>query len=137
MSLFNIFDVAGSGMSAQQLRLNLVASNLANAQTVSSSGDATYKSRQPVFSAMLNQFTNKQTSVGVRVDGVVESQEPLRKDYRPNHPKSDKDGFIYMPNVNSIGEMANMISASRSFQTNVEIASTSKKMAMKLIQLGK
>jgi flagellar basal-body rod protein FlgC len=136
MSLFRIFDIAGSGMSAQSLRLNTTASNLSNAQSVSSSVNETYRARHPVFSTNLSDFMDENASVGVKVDGIVESQAPLRKEYEPNHPKADADGYIYYPNVNPVEEMANMISASRSFQSNVEILNTSKQMLMRTLSLG-
>ena len=136
MSLFRIFDIAGSGMSAQSFRLNTTASNLSNAQSVSSSVDETYRARHPVFSTSFSDFLDEYSSVGVKVDGIVESQAPLRKEYEPNHPKADGDGYIYYPNVNPVEEMANMISASRSFQSNVEILNTSKQMLMRTLSLG-
>ncbi|MGD8592490.1 MAG: flagellar basal body rod protein FlgC [Gammaproteobacteria bacterium] len=136
MSLFRIFDIAGSGMSAQSLRLNTTASNLSNAQSISSSVDETYRARQPVFSTNLSDFMDDYSGAGVKVDGIVESQAPLRKEYEPSHPKADADGYIYYPNVNPVEEMANMISASRSFQSNVEILNTSKQMLMRTLSLG-
>ena len=123
-------------MSAQSLRLNTTASNLSNAQSVSSSVNETYRARQPVFSASFSDYLDDSSSVGVKVDGIVESQAPLRKEYEPNHPKADADGYIYYPNVNPVEEMANMISASRSFQSNVEILNTSKQMLMRTLSLG-
>jgi len=136
MSLFRIFDIAGSGMSAQSLRLNTTASNLSNAQSVSSSVNETYRARHPIFSTNFSDILDEHASVGVKVDGIVESQAPLRKEYEPNHPKADADGYIYYPNVNPVEEMANMISASRSFQSNVEILNTSKQMLMRTLSLG-
>jgi flagellar basal-body rod protein FlgC len=136
MSLFRIFDIAGSGMSAQSLRLNTTASNLSNAQSVSSSVDETYRARHPVFSTNFSDVLDDNSSVGVKVEGIVESQAPLRKEYEPSHPKADADGYIYYPNVNPVEEMANMISASRSFQSNVEILNTSKQMLMRTLSLG-
>ncbi len=136
MSLFRIFDIAGSGMSAQSLRLNTTASNLSNAQSVSSSVNETYRARHPVFSTNFSDALDEYSSVGVKVDGIVESQAPLRKEYEPSHPKADADGYIYYPNVNPVEEMANMISASRSFQSNVEILNTSKQMLMRTLSLG-
>ena len=136
MSLFRIFDIAGSGMSAQSLRLNTTASNLSNAQSISSSVDETYRARQPVFSTNLSDFMDDYSGAGVKVDGIVERQAPLRKEYEPSHPKADADGYIYYPNVNPVEEMANMISASRSFQSNVEILNTSKQMLMRTLSLG-
>lgn len=137
MSLFSVFNVAGSAMSANSLRLNVTASNLANANSVSSSVDQTYRARQPVFAAMLDQAQGDQSAVGVEVKGVVESQAPLRKMYDPNHPMADKDGYIYMPNVNVVEEMANMISASRTYQSNIEVINTAKQLASKTLELGR
>ncbi|MBT5229279.1 MAG: flagellar basal body rod protein FlgC [Methylococcales bacterium] len=136
MSLFNNFDVSGSALSAQNVRLNLISSNLANANTVSSSIDQTYRSRQPVFSAMLEGVNGDENSNGVRVLGVVESDKPLRTEYSPEHPLANEEGYISLPNVNVIEEMANMISASRSYQTNVEVVKTSKNLISQLLKLG-
>jgi len=137
MSSFRIFDIAGTGMSAQNLRLNLVASNLANVDAVSSSIDQTYRSRQPVFQAMLNQADPNAPAQGVRMAGVVESQAPLNKEYAPNHPMSDAEGYIFKPNVNPVEEMANMISASRAYQSNVEVANAARQMMAATLNLGK
>ena len=137
MSLFNVLDVSASAMTAQSVRLNTTASNLANANSVSSSVDTTYRARHPVFSAELNRASGQQGSVKVKVDGIVESDAPLTPEYNPNHPMSNKDGYVYRPNVNTIEEMANMISASRSYQTNVQIADAAKQMLSRTLQLGK
>ncbi|OIQ43873.1 flagellar basal body rod protein FlgC [Psychrobium sp. nBUS_13] len=139
MSLYNIFDVAGSGMSAQSLRLNVTASNLANANSVSSSAEETYRGRHPVFAAEMQKAAagQQEESVQVKVLGIVEDQDPLKMEYNPNHPMADQDGYIYKPNVNVMEEMANMISASRSYQTNVQVADAAKQMLMKTLQLGK
>ena len=137
MSLFNVFDISGTGMSAQSLRLNTTASNIANADSVSSSADETYRARHPVFAAeMQKAATGQENSVGVEVLGVVESNKPLNIEYSPEHPMADKDGYIYKPNVNVIEEMTNMISASRSYQTNVQLAESAKNMLNKTLQLG-
>lgn len=137
MSLFSVFDVAGSALNAQTLRLNTTSSNLANANSASSSTEQTYKARQPVFATMLsNEFEDENGSVGVQVLGIVEKQEPARMEYNPGHPLADEKGYVYMPNVNVIEEMANMISASRSYQTNVEVMNTAKQMLMRTISLG-
>ncbi len=139
MSLYNVFDISASGMSAQNIRLNTTASNIANANTVSSSQDKTYRAREAVFAAELNKAAGNQQgeSVGVKVLGIVESDRPLQIEYNPGHPMADKDGYIYKPNVNVVEEMANMISASRSYQTNVQIADSAKTMLSKTLQLGK
>jgi flagellar basal-body rod protein FlgC len=136
MSLFNSLDIAGSGMRVQDLRLNITASNMANAETVSSSINKTYRAREPVFSAMYDQFRENPNSVGVEVKGVVESKAPLRREYRPDHPMADGQGYIYLPNVNIVEEMANMISAQRSYQSNAEVFTASKNMLMRTLQLG-
>jgi flagellar basal-body rod protein FlgC len=111
---------------------------MANADSVSSSVEKTYHARRPVFAAQLDQaMTDKQASVGVDVKGIVESDAPLLKEYNPNHPMADKDGFIFKPNVNMVEEMADMIAASRSYQTNVQVADAAKKMLQQTLGLGK
>ena len=137
MSLFNVFDITGSGMSAQSVRLNTTASNIANADSVSSSIDQTYRARHPVFAAQMQKAAAGQdASVGVNVLGIVESDKPLNVEYSPEHPMADSDGYIYKPNVNVIEEMTNMISASRSYQTNVQVAESAKSMVTKTLTLG-
>ena len=136
MSLFNIFDVAGSALEAQSVRLNTTSSNLANANSISSSTGSTYRARQPVFAPILNEFDDGGASVGVRVMGIVESQTPLRREHDPGNPQADAQGYIYLPNVNTVEEMANMISASRSYQTNVEVMNSAKQMLLRTIALG-
>jgi flagellar basal-body rod protein FlgC len=137
MSLFNIFDIAGSGMSAQSLRLNTTASNLANADSVSSSVDQTYRARHPVFSTVLEDAQSGMKQGSVQVAGVVESQAPIKSVYNPAHPMANEQGYVFHSNVDSISEMANMMSASRSYQNNVEIANTSKQLLIRTLQLGK
>ncbi|GAB3003716.1 flagellar basal body rod protein FlgC [Psychrosphaera aestuarii] len=135
MSLYNVFNVSGTGMSAQSVRLNTTASNIANANSVSSSVDETYRARHPVFQAEMSKALNAQ-SAGVNVLGIVESDAPLKIEYSPNHPLADKDGYVYKPNVNVVEEMANMISASRSYETNVQVADAAKTMLSKTLQMG-
>jgi flagellar basal-body rod protein FlgC len=137
MGLYNIFNVAGSSMSAQSIRLNTVASNLANADVVSSSPTDIYRSRQPVFAAVLQAMGNEQASVPVRVAGVVESQAAARQEYSPDNPMANEQGYIFRSNVNTIEEMANMMSASRSYQDNVEVFNTSKQLLLKTLNLGR
>jgi flagellar basal-body rod protein FlgC len=135
--MFKVFDVAGSALSAQSLRLNVTASNMANANSVSSSEGETYRARQPVFAAMLEQAgAGRQANVGVQVKGVVESQAPLQQQYNPSHPMANEDGYIFLPNVNVVEEMANMISASRSYQSNVEVINTAKQLMMRTLTMG-
>ncbi len=138
MSLFNVFDISGTGMSAQSVRLNTTASNLSNANSISSSVNETYRARHPVFAAELTKAAaaNNGASVGVKVLGIVESDKPLQREFNPNHPMADKDGMIYRPNVNVVEEMANMISASRAYQTNVQVADAAKTMLSKTLLLG-
>ena len=137
MTAFKIFDIAGSAMSAQSLRLNLVASNLSNAESVSSSIDQTYRSRQPVFAAQLQDAMDRRgAATGVNVLGVVESQAPTRMEYAPDHPLANPEGYIFKPNVNAIEEMTNMLSASRSYQDNVEVANTAKQLLQQTLHIG-
>jgi flagellar basal-body rod protein FlgC len=136
MSMFKIFDTAASGMSAQSLRLNLVASNMANADAVSSSIDQTYRARQPVFKALLDQVNPDAVASGVTMTGVVESQAPLVQEYAPDHPLANEEGHIFRPNVNMVEEMANMMSASRSYQSNVEVANAAKQLLIATLQMG-
>ena len=146
MSLSSVFNIAGSGMSAQSTRLNTISSNIANAETVSSSVDQTYRARHPVFATVFQQAGGQpdqslfaeqdQTGVGVQVLGVVEDQGELQARYEPNHPAADEAGYVYYPNVNVVEEMADMISASRAFQTNAELMNTAKTMLQKVLTLG-
>jgi flagellar basal-body rod protein FlgC len=136
MSLFKIFDTAASGMSAQTLRLNLVSSNMANADAVSSSIDQTYRARQPVFQTLLDQSYPDAAASGVRMAGVVESQAPLIQEYAPDHPLANEEGYIFRPNVNMVEEMANMLSATRSYQGNVEVANSAKQLLLATLRMG-
>jgi flagellar basal-body rod protein FlgC len=137
MSLFNVMDIASTGMSAQSVRLNTTASNVANANSVSSSYDATYKARHPVFAADLQRASQNQGSgAGVKVLGIVESQKPLQIEYSPGHPMADDNGYIYKPNVNIVEEMADMMSASKAYETNVQIADTTKRIFRRVLRLG-
>ncbi len=137
MSSMKVFDIAGSGMNAQSLRLNLVASNISNANSVSSSIDEVYKSRQPVFQAELKNMLDKNdTASKVNIKGVVESQSPPVMEYAPHHPMADETGYIYKPNVNTVEEMANMMSASRSYQNNVEVLNTAKQLILQTLKMG-
>jgi flagellar basal-body rod protein FlgC len=137
MSLFNVFDITATGMSAQSVRINTTASNIANADSVSSSVDKTYRARHPVFAAELQKAAGNQgEAVGVQVLGIVESNKPLNVEYAPDHPMADANGYIYKPNVNVVEEMTNMISASRSYQTNVQLAESAKSMVNRTLTLG-
>ncbi len=148
MSLGNVFDIAGSGMTAQSLRLNTTASNIANAETASSSTETTYRARKPVFSAIQQSLINpdngfpamgssaSQAGAGVRVEGVVESDAELQMRYEPDHPAANEEGYVFYPNVNVVEEMADMMSSSRSFQMNVDVMNTAKSMMQRILTLG-
>lgn len=135
MSSFKIFDIAGSALSAQSVRLNTVASNLANADAVSGDPESVYKARLPVFEAATQ--AGSPDAAGVRVLGVVESEAAAEKRYEPGHPLADAEGYVYAPNVNVVEEMVNMISASRSYQSSVEVMNTAKDLALRTLTLGK
>ena len=137
----SIFDIASSGMNAQMLRLNTTASNMANVDTVSTTAEGAYRARQPVCAAMMANANagasiNNATQVGVQVDGIETSQAEVPKRYLPGHPMADKDGYIFGSNVNAVEEMANMISASRAYQSNAEIFATAKTLMLRTLQLG-
>lgn len=146
MSLNQIFDISGSAMSAQSIRLNTTSSNIANAETASSSTGETYRARKPIFSAIQQgvmdnlepgqSFLQEMGSRGVRVDGIVESDAELQMRYQPEHPMANEDGYVFYPNVNIVEEMADMMSASRNFQTNVEVMNTAKSMMQRIMTLG-
>ncbi len=133
MSLLKIFDVSGSAMSAQAQRLNVVASNLANADSVTSSNGQAYRAKQVVFSAVPSADAS---STAVKVTQVIEDNSPAKLVYDPKHPLADEKGYVAMPNVNVVEEMVNMISASRSYQTNVETMNAAKSMLLKTLTLG-
>lgn len=135
--MFNIFEISGTAMNAQTVRLNTVASNLANADTISSSPDQVYQAKHPVFAELLQDAGNKQGAAGVQVKEIVESTAPPLVRYEPNHPLADAQGNIYSPNINTVEEMANMMSASRSYQNNVEVFNTSKQLLMATLNLGR
>lgn len=150
MSVFRVFDIAGMAMNAQSVRLNATASNLANAESVSSSVDETYKARRPLFSAAMDEayryqqntgsradpVTGEQYGVGVSLRGVWESEAPVIVEYDPDHPLADENGYIYRPNVNPVEEMADMMDASRSYETAVQLADNAKKMLQATLQMG-
>lgn len=137
MSFRDIAAIAGSAMTAQTVRLNTVASNLANAQSASSTEDATYHARKPVFASVIDQMgTSSGHGAQVRVLDVVQSTEPLRKVYEPDNPLANEQGEVFYPNVNSVAEMTDMMSASRAFETNVEVLGRVKSMQQSLLKLG-
>ena len=136
MSMFQIFNVAGSAVSAQSQRLNVVASNLANADTVAGPDGQAYKARQVVFQTALMGAGTDSGNAGVRVTNISEDQTPGRRVHDPKHPQADAEGYVTYSNVNTVEEMVNMISASRSYQNNIEVMSTAKSLLLKTLQLG-
>lgn len=133
MSLFKVFDVAGSALTAQSMRLNTVASNLANADSAAGASGKAYRAKQVLFETA---HVGGQEATGVRVTGIIEDNSPLRQVHDPKHPLADANGYITMPNVNVVDEMVNMISASRSYQTNAEMMNTAKSLLLKTLQIG-
>ncbi len=135
MSLFDVFDVAGSGMRAQSLRLNATSSNLANAESVAKTPAEAYRARHPVFSSLVMGGAGS-VATGVQVLGIVESAAPPSQRYQPDHPMADAEGYVYGSNVNPIEEMVNMLSAARAFQSNVEILNTTKELMLGTLRIG-
>jgi flagellar basal-body rod protein FlgC len=133
MSMFNIFNVSGSAISSQAQRLNVVASNLANADAVAGPDGQGYKARQVVFETVP---MGSEASSGVKVSAIRESNDPLKRVHNPSHPSADADGYVTQSNVNPVEEMVNMISASRSYQNNVEVMNTAKTLLLKTLQMG-
>jgi flagellar basal-body rod protein FlgC len=137
MSLLSIFNVSGSAASAQSQRLNVVASNLANADTVAGPSGEAYKARQVTFQTQLmGEMANDATAAGVRVSTITEDNTAGRRVHDPKHPSADADGYVTYSNVNAVEEMVNMISASRSYQNNIEVMTTAKNLLLKTLQMG-
>jgi len=137
MSLHHVFEIAGSGLSAQSLRLNLTASNLANMQNVAGTPDEVYRPRHPIFRAETSSFAGTMAAAtGVNILGVIESTVDPVERYEPGHPEANEQGVIYAANVNAMEEMANMISASRSYQSNLEVINTTKELLLRTLSLG-
>lgn len=142
MSLSSVFDVAGSAMNAQSVRMNVTASNLANAGSVSGDADNVYRAKQPIFSSFSDSMVGQSRpgsagAEGVRLEGIIESNAPLPKIYMPDHPEADQDGNVYATNVNAVEEMVNMMSASRSYKNNVEMINTTKDLLMQTLSMGR
>jgi flagellar basal-body rod protein FlgC len=135
MSSFSIFDIAGSGMSAQSVRLNTVASNLANAESVSGTPEGVYRARHPVFKAEMPADA-ADPGASVSVQGIVESTAAPEKRYDPGNPLANAEGYVFAPSVNTVEEMVDMISASRSYQNNVEVMNTARTMMLATLKLG-
>ncbi|HUA25258.1 MAG TPA: flagellar basal body rod protein FlgC [Steroidobacteraceae bacterium] len=140
MAITNIFDIAGSGMSAESVRLNTVASNLANADSVSNSPQTAYKARYPVFQAVQDALAGTgptgAADASVKVDGIVQSTTPGTASYDPGNPLADANGYVYSSNVNTVEQMADMISASRSYQNDADVLNTSKQLMLDTLKLG-
>ena len=137
MSLFSVMNTAGTAMNAQSVRLNVTASNLANAGSVSGDPDKVYRARQPVFASFQETLADQSGVTGVRLNGIVESSAPLNVRYQPEHPEADENGNVYATNVNTVEEMVNMISASRAYKNNVEIINTTKDLLLQTLSLGR
>ena len=138
MSLFDAMDIAGSSLSAQTMRLNSIASNMANANTVASSPEDTYRARTPLFKAVLEtQLASDRSQMGVQIDRMEEVGGDPRAEFNPGHPLADEEGYIYRPNIDVATEMVNMMQASRSFQNSIEAINTAKQLAMRTLTLGK
>ncbi|AKJ30352.1 flagellar basal body rod protein FlgC [Caldimonas brevitalea] len=138
MTFRQITQIAGSAMTAQTVRLNTVASNLANAQSAAGTEAEAYRARKPVFASVFEGGSADGTVAGARVQvlDVVQSDEPVRRAHEPDHPLADADGTVYYPNVNPVAEMTDMMSASRAFETNVEVMGRVKQMQQSLLRLG-
>jgi flagellar basal-body rod protein FlgC len=138
MPSFKVFDIAGSGLSAQSVRLNTVASNLANADSVSGDPNKVYKARHPIFEAVKASLASQPQdgNAAVRVRGIMENQAAPSARYEPGNPLANSEGYVYAPNVNVVEEMVDMISASRAYQNNVEVMNTSKEMMLATLKLG-
>ena len=137
MSLLKVFDVAGSAMNAQSVRMNVTASNLANAGSVSGDPEKVYRAKQPVFSTFQDSLNRASGASSVMLEGIIESSAPLSMRYQPDHPDADDEGNVYVSNVNTVEEMVNMISASRSYKNNVEIINTTKDLLTQTLSMGR
>ena len=138
--LKNIFEIAGTALTAQTIRMNTTASNLANAGTVSSSEEAAYRAKRPVFRALVDQAdlnAGFNTLGGVKVKAVVDSTEPVRKVHDPGNPEANDEGFVFLSNVNEVTEMVDMVASSRSFQNNVEVVTTARQLMMRTLEITK
>jgi flagellar basal-body rod protein FlgC len=139
MSLFNAIDVSATALDAQSIRLNTISSNLANANAVSGSEATTYRGQYPVFETIYSDLTGAAdgSSAGVRVSGIVQSKLPPIREYAPSNRLADDEGFIYRPQVNAVEEMANMVEASRSYQSSIEVMNTAKQLILRTLTLGR
>lgn len=136
MSSFKIFEIASSGMSAESLRLNTVASNLANANTISSTKEGVYRARQVVFEEVRGALRGPDAGAAVKVREVIEAPADAMARYEPGNPLADANGYVYSPNINSIEQMVDMIASSRSYQNNIEVVNTSRDLMLATLRLG-
>ncbi|MCT4688219.1 flagellar basal body rod protein FlgC [Vallitalea sp.] len=145
MSFFNSMNVSATGLTAQRLRMDIISQNIANINTTKTKDGGPYKRKVLLFeeqksnnfSSILNDSIDNYTASGVKVSKIIEDTKPLKRVYNPNHPEADKDGYVLMPNVNTVEEMVNMISANRSYEANVTAMNATKSMAMKSLEIGK
>ncbi|MEO0574604.1 MAG: flagellar basal body rod protein FlgC [Pseudomonadota bacterium] len=141
MALNRVFDIAGSAMAAQSTRLNTTASNIANADSVNGDPTKVYRSRQPIFRTSESSFGAllgaERSALGVHVTKIIESDAPLAQRFAPDHPEADADGNVYVSNVNTVEEMVNMLSASRSYQSSIEIMNTTKELLTQTLSMGR
>jgi flagellar basal-body rod protein FlgC len=137
MSMLTALKISSSAMTAQMVRLNTTASNLANMDVVGSTEAEAYKAKKPIFKTVMENYSNNNFEASVQVNGIHVTDRANTKRYDPQNPAASKDGFVFMSNVNSIEEMVDMTNASRSYQTNVEVMNATKKMMMSTLQLGK
>ncbi len=137
MSLVKVFDIAGSAMNAQTVRLNVTASNLANAGSMHGDPAKVYRARQPVFAGFDTALGDEMRGSAVHLAGIVESRAPLAVHHRPDHPDANADGNVYVSNVNTVEEMVNMLSASRSYQNSIELMNTTKDLMLQALSLGR
>ena len=140
MSITKIFDIAGSAMNAQMVRMNLTASNLANATTAASSPEDAFKAKRPVFRTMLEEQksnSNQSYGGGVRIEKIFDDPALAPRIHEPSHPQADKDGYVYKSNVNEVTETIEMMAAARSFQNSVEVVSTARELMLKTIDMIK
>lgn len=136
MSLLNIFEIAGTALTAQSARLDAVSSNMANAQVVASSPEEAYRARLPVFATLFKDGFEASDIAGVEMRGLAHSKVPIEERHQPGHPMANEDGYIFKANVNMVEEMTNMISASKSYTSNVEIMNTSKQLLQRTLSIG-
>jgi flagellar basal-body rod protein FlgC len=136
MSSFNIFDIAGSAVSAQNVRINTVASNIANADTVASTREGVYRARMPVFEAVRKGLRGDESGAAVRVKGIIESDRAPNARYEPSNPLADPNGFVYSPDISAVEQVTDMVSASRSYQNNIEVMRTARELMLATLRLG-